>query len=232
MPIKKLTSEINFPPVEGANPQGIVAVGGDLSPRRLLEAYGSGIFPWFSEGDPIIWWSPDPRFVLFPECLKISKSMNQIMKKHIFEIKLDNDFASVIEGCRNPRKRQKGTWITEEMKDAYIKLHQLGFAHSVEAWLDGKLVGGIYGISLGKCFFGESMFTLAPNASKAAFITLVNILRGLGYMIIDCQVYTAHLESLGAEEIPRNEFIEIISAAQRFDTIHGNWSGLLDTIMD
>ena len=227
MPIKKLTSEIIFPPVENADEQGIVAFGGDLSPARLIEAYKSGIFPWFSEGDPIIWWSPDPRFVLFPEELKISKSMRQVLNRNIFEIRLDTDFVSVIEGCRNPRKRQRGTWITDEMKNAYIELHTMGYAHSAESWINGRLAGGLYGIAIGKCFFGESMFTLEPNASKAAFITLVKRLYSLGFLIIDCQVYTNHLESLGAEEISRDDFIAIIKEGLSHESITGSWTGLL-----
>jgi leucyl/phenylalanyl-tRNA--protein transferase len=226
MPVFSLDKDIHFPPVELAEENGILAVGGDLSAERLLEAYRSGIFPWYSEGDPIIWWSPDPRFVLFPDEIKISKSMRQVLKKDVFPITFDRDFPGVVNGCRQPRKREQGTWITDEMVQAYLKLHELGFAHSVEAWQDGELVGGLYGISLGKSFFGESMFTRVSNASKAAFITMVEALKNRDFLIVDCQVYTAHLGSLGARSIPREEFIRIIRQGFEHETLRGNWGDL------
>jgi leucyl/phenylalanyl-tRNA---protein transferase len=227
MPIFALNEEILFPPVELADPSGILAVGGDLSPERLIEAYSRGIFPWFSEGDPIIWWSPDPRFVIFPDELYVSRTMRQVLRRGIFTITCDTDFRSIIQGCQEPRKRERGTWITAEMMDAYVRLHELGFAHSVEAWQDGVLAGGLYGVSLGRCFFGESMFTRAANASKAAFITLARRLEERGFIIIDSQVYTAHLESLGAHDITREEYIGILADGLKHETMKGSWKDLL-----
>lgn len=230
MPIFALNEEIVFPPVRLAEPSGILAVGGDLSPERLLLAYRNGIFPWYSDGDPIIWWSPDPRFVLFPEELYVSKTMRQVLKRKLFDITLDRDFRGVIQGCQEPRKKERGTWITEEMMEAYIGLHELGFAHSVEAWQDGELAGGLYGISLGRCFFGESMFARVSNASKAAFIVLVRSLRELGFLIIDSQVYTGHLETLGARHISRGEYIDCVNRGLTADTIRGSWESMLENI--
>jgi leucyl/phenylalanyl-tRNA--protein transferase len=224
MSIYWLPDEIWFPPVEEADEDGVLAAGGDLSPERLLAAYSRGIFPWYSELNPILWWSPDPRFVLFPEQAYVSKTMRQILKRGIFEVTFDRDFESVIENCRGPRKREQGTWINDEMKQAYIELHRMGYAHSVEAWRGGRLAGGLYGISLGRCFFGESMFTKESNASKAAFLTLASRLEQLGFDIIDCQVYTDHLDSLGAEMISRHDFIRIIKASQTEESITGSWS--------
>ncbi|PKL40095.1 MAG: leucyl/phenylalanyl-tRNA--protein transferase [Spirochaetae bacterium HGW-Spirochaetae-1] len=218
-----LTNEIIFPPVELSEENGILAVGGDLSPERLITAYSMGIFPWFSDDDPIVWWSPDPRFVLYPEEIKISRTMRQVLRRGYFDITFDRAFESVIGQCRGTRRGQKGTWITDQMMEAYIVLHGLGLAHSVEAWHDGKLAGGLYGVSLGRCFFGESMFALVPNASKAAFITLTAKLQSLNFPIIDCQVYTQHLESLGAREIPRSEFISSLHTQLEHDTLKGNW---------
>ena len=227
MPVFALNEEIVFPPARLADPSGILAVGGDLSPERLLLAYRSGIFPWYSDDDPIIWWSPDPRFVLFPDELYVSKTMRQVLKRKQFEITLDRDFRGVILGCQGPRKKESGTWITEEMLEAYVRLHELGYAHSVEAWRDGELAGGLYGISLGRCFFGESMFTRTSNASKAALIVLVGMLKKLGFLIIDSQVYTGHLETLGARHIPREEYLDYVRRGCAGDTIMGNWGSLL-----
>jgi len=227
MPIFALNEKIEFPPVGLAERNGILAVGGDLSSARLIEAYRSGIFPWYSDGDPIIWWSPDPRFVLFPDELYVSKTMRQVLRRNLFRVTCDADFPGVIRGCRDPRKKEQGTWITDEMMEAYIRLHEGGVAHSVEAWQDGVLAGGLYGISLGRCFFGESMFTRAPNASKAAFITLVRRLGELGYVVVDCQVYTSHLESLGARHISRDEYIELLHAGLVLEGPRGCWNGLL-----
>jgi leucyl/phenylalanyl-tRNA--protein transferase len=223
MPIFELNEKIIFPPVHLAEKNGILAVGGDLSPERLTAAYSQGIFPWYSKGEPIIWWSPDPRFVLFPRELQVSKTMRQVLRRKIFEITMDEDFSGVIQGCQEPRKQEQGTWITREMRDAYLNLHEIGIAHSIESWRDGELAGGLYGVSLGKCFFGESMFARASNASKAAFITLVRKLDALDFLIIDCQVYTEHLFSLGGRFISRDEYLDILSNGLRHRTIQGSW---------
>jgi leucyl/phenylalanyl-tRNA--protein transferase len=202
-----LTNELFFPPIESADESGLLAVGADLSPHRLIMAYRSGIFPWFNEEDPICWWSPDPRFVLFPKELKISKSMQAVMRKKEFQFSVNKAFEDVISNCKNVyREGQGGTWITDEMREAYIRLHQLGFAHSAEAWYNGQLVGGLYGIKLGNIFFGESMFSYQSNASKFAFINYVQHLQNENVQLIDCQLHTNHLESLGARMIPRAAF--------------------------
>ncbi|MDX2189326.1 MAG: leucyl/phenylalanyl-tRNA--protein transferase [Bacteroidota bacterium] len=211
MPIYQLPPQLWFPHPDEAEPDGLLAVGGDLSVDRLLLAYKSGIFPWFDEDSPILWWSPDPRFVLFPNELKISQSMKSVIKKNIFEIRYNTAFEMVICNCgATARKGQDGTWITDEMKNAYIELHRLGYAISVEAWKDKILVGGLYGVRLGNVFFGESMFSHASNASKAAFISFVQKEKDL--QIIDCQVHTAHLESLGARFIDRVDFLNFVNA--------------------
>lgn len=199
-----------FPDPRHASEDGIVAVGGDLHPQRLLSAYHSGIFPWYSEDQPILWWSPDPRMILFPEKLKISKSMRQLLKKNVFKVTFNQNFEEVIVACsRVFRKGQDGTWILPEMIDAYKKLHEMGWAHSVEVWRDGQIVGGLYGIYLKEknVFCGESMFSKESNASKFGFIHLVEKLKLENVKLIDCQVYTEHLERLGAEEITREEFL-------------------------
>lgn len=197
-----------FPNVEEAlrDPDGLLAVGGDLSVSRLLNAYRHGIFPWYSDEQPILWWSPDPRSVLFPEELAISRSLRKTLKKGRFTITFDNAFADVIQHCASPRADGLGTWITDEMQLAYRDFHNAGHAHSVEAWYDGQLVGGLYGVALGKVFFGESMFARMTDASKVAFVTLVMHLRQWNFKLIDCQVETAHLNSLGARNISRREF--------------------------
>jgi leucyl/phenylalanyl-tRNA--protein transferase len=223
MPVYRLPDEILFPPGEHAIKGGLLAVGGDLSPERLLAAYQEGIFPWYAEGEPILWWSPDPRFVLLPDELRVSRSMRQFLKKGLVRITFDQDFGEVIAACQKPRAGQDGTWITPEMQGAYSTLHDLGYAHSVEVWQDGVLAGGLYGVSLGRTFFGESMFSTLPNASKAALITLVGHLRDRGFAMIDCQVETPHLASLGARLIPRREFREILNASLRHETLRGNW---------
>jgi len=211
MPLFALTKEIIFPPVQLSEPDGLLAMGGDLSTERLLLAYRSGIFPWF-DGDTPLWWSPNPRFVLFPHELKVSKSMKQLIKKQAFDFTIDKAFAQVISNCKtSPRKDQDGTWITNEVKAAYIQLHQLGYAHSAEAWVNGELVGGCYGIRMGHVFFGESMFSKSPNSSKYAFINYVHALQKENIALIDCQVYTPHLESLGARMIEREKFIELLN---------------------
>lgn len=207
-----LNDEIWFPDVAEALEDGLLAIGGDLCTDRLLLAYRSGIFPWFNDDELPMWWSPDPRFVLFPEELKVSKSMQQLFKRNAFDLRIDTAFEQVVRNCRQAsRKGQDGTWISEEIVTAYSKLHQLGYAHSAEAWKDGELVGGLYGIRMGKMFFGESMFSKVSNASKYAFIRYVRQLQQEGVELIDCQVYTEHLESLGARMIPRKLFIDFLN---------------------
>ncbi len=203
-----LTNKIEFPPYELASPEGIIALGGDLSPTRLLYAYQNGIFPWFSEGDPIVWYCPPKRMVLFPNELKISKSMKQVIRNHDFVITENKAFEEVIRNCKTiPRKDELGTWITNDMEKAYSKLHVLGDAKSVEVWQNNKIVGGLYGVEVGDVFCGESMFSKESNASKLAFIHLVQSKK---YKLIDCQVYNSHLASLGAREIKRNEFLSFL----------------------
>jgi leucyl/phenylalanyl-tRNA--protein transferase len=203
-----LRSNDSFPPVEQAlqSPNGLLGAGGDLSCPRLLEAYSRGIFPWYSEGQPILWWSPDPRLVLRPNDLKISRSLRKTLAKGLFEIRADTAFRQVILACAEPRSREGGTWITSEMVEAYCELYRLGYAHSVESWCDGELVGGLYGVALGRAFFGESMFARRSDASKVALVHLARHLQALDFGLIDCQMYTAHLVSLGAREMPRGEF--------------------------
>jgi leucyl/phenylalanyl-tRNA--protein transferase len=206
-----LSKEISFPDVELADEDGLLAIGGDLSIERLLLAYRNGIFPWYNEDEPICWWCPDPRFVLFPDELSISKSMKSFFSKTEFQFTVNKAFNEVIYNCKTVfRKEQDGTWINEDIVNAYTKLHKLGFAHSAEAWLDNELVGGLYGIRLGNIFFGESMFSKKTNASKFAFIHFCRQLRAQNIALIDCQVYTPHLESLGARMIERKTFISIL----------------------
>ncbi|MCR5860716.1 leucyl/phenylalanyl-tRNA--protein transferase [Flavobacterium sp. J372] len=206
-----LTRELYFPNVEEASPEGLVAIGGDLSPERLLLAYRNGIFPWFEDDEPILWWSPPERMVLFFNELKISKSMRNILNRGMFTITCNKAFREVITACRRvEREGQDGTWITDDMVDAYCRLHELGVARSYEVWYEDKLVGGLYGVDMGHIFCGESMFSLMPNASKVAFIKLSRDLQKQGYRLLDCQVHNSHLESLGAREIPRKEFIRYL----------------------
>lgn len=226
MPIYLLTDKLDFPPVEGAE-DGIVAIGGDLSPERLLLAYQKGIFPWYSDDEPIIWHSPEDRFVLLPDELHISKSMQRVLNSDRFKVTFDTDFPFVIQQCANiDRKEQDGTWITEEMIKAYTELYYLGFAHSVEVWLDDKIVGGVYGVSLGKCFFAESMFHTVSNASKFALIKLVEFLKKHDFLFIDAQVFTEHVTTLGAKEIPRSEFIQMLQRGLKSDNLIGKWTNL------
>lgn len=202
-----------FPPVEHAlkEPDGLLAVGGDLAPQRILSAYRHGIFPWFSPGQPILWWSPDPRAVLFPDQLKVARSLRKTINKGSYQVRFDTAFARVIRACAaTPRRGQNGTWITPEMQQAYIRLHEMGYAHSAESWHGDELVGGLYGMRLGRVFFGESMFSHRSDASKVAFVHLVRRLQEEGVVLIDCQVTTDHLLSLGAEEIPRRRFVELL----------------------
>ena len=210
MPLFSLDKELIFPPVSFAEPDGLLAIGGDLSMERLLLAYHSGIFPWY-EGEEILWWSPDPRFVLFPDELIISKSMKSVIKKGRFTFTTNKAFTEVINNCKRiSRKNQDSTWITDDIKAAYTELHNAGYAHSAEAWLNGELVGGLYGIRLANIFFGESMFSNVSNASKFAFIKYIEQLKTEGLQLIDCQVYTEHLESLGARMIDRADFIGLL----------------------
>lgn len=203
-----LEAESPFPPLQSAlrDPNGLLAAGGDLSPSRLLAAYRRGIFPWYGQGDPILWWSPDPRMVLIPEQLKISRSLSKTLRNKPYEIRFDTVFDEVMSGCAQPRPDQPGTWITAEMREAYNRLHQLGYAHSVETWIDGTLAGGLYGVAIGAVFFGESMFSTARDASKIALAALVRQCKGRGIRLIDCQMHTGHLASLGARAISRSEF--------------------------
>ena len=220
-----LKTDIWFPDVEESTEEGIVAVGGDLSVERLILAYSKGIFPWYSsDKSPILWWSPDPRFVLFPENLIVSKSMRPYFNQNKFQVTWDQNFEDVIKNCQKiDREDQLGTWITSKMLAAYIQLHKMGYAHSVEVWLDNELVGGLYGISLGKVFFGESMFAKVSNASKFGFISLVNQLKQKGFLLIDCQQETKHLESLGANAIKRKNFIDILNHNKIEETYIGSW---------
>lgn len=210
--IHSLTQELWFPPVSETHDSGIIAVGGDLSTERLLLAYNSGIFPWFEDGEPITWWSPEWRMVLFLDDLKISKSMRNILNRDVFKVTFNQDFKAVISNCQSvKREGQNGTWITDDMIAAYCKLHELGHAQSVEVWQNDQLVGGLYGVDLGHVFCGESMFSKVSNASKVAFIHLVQKLKKEGYLLLDCQVYNEHLESLGCVEIERDDFMMILN---------------------
>lgn len=209
--IQFLTDSLEFPPTEMANDEGLLAVGGDLTPERLLLAYKTGIFPWYSEGSPILWWSPDPRMVLFPENIRISKSMRRLMNRNPFTITRNAKFKEVVHQCAiAKRKGQQGTWILGEIETAYLQLHQLGIAISYEVWEANKLVGGLYGVDLGHVFCGESMFSKVSNASKYALIHVARQCHSRDYKLIDCQTYSDHLERMGAEEISRSEFIKIL----------------------
>jgi leucyl/phenylalanyl-tRNA--protein transferase len=219
------TAPFPDPALAETEPNGLLAVGGDLSPQRLRNAYRLGIFPWYSAGQPILWWSPDPRLVLFPDGLRISRSLRRTLRRGTFSISLDRAFGAVIRACAAPRPDADGTWILPEIARAYERLHALGLAHSAEAWQDDELVGGLYGVAIGRTFFGESMFSRASDASKVALVHLVRSLAAWGYALIDCQVYTPHLASLGAVEIPRAEFqrrlaeaVDAPVAAQAWDT--------------
>ncbi|MEN8142970.1 MAG: leucyl/phenylalanyl-tRNA--protein transferase [Thermodesulfobacteriota bacterium] len=227
MPVFQLDESISFPPPQMAREDGLLAVGGDLSPERLLLAYHLGIFPWYSPGEPILWWSPDPRLVLFPDDFHLSKSLARTIKRKTFKVTFDTAFVEVIGNCAKTRESQgDGTWIDEEMIAAYCTLHELGYAHSVECWQDDELAGGLYGISLGGVFFGESMFSLKPDSSKVAMATLVEKLRYWEFDMIDCQIGTTHLKSLGAEEISGAEFGERLALSVDKPTMIGNWADL------
>ncbi|MGD0282809.1 MAG: leucyl/phenylalanyl-tRNA--protein transferase [Dissulfurispiraceae bacterium] len=225
MPVFELTDDLIFPPPELAERDGLLCVGGDLSEERLLLAYSMGIFPWYAEDYPILWWSPDPRLVLFPQELKVSRSLKQALNKKVYEITLDTAFPEVIKNCASVRReKDEGTWITSEMADAYIQLHRSGFAHSVESWYNGELAGGLYGVALGGTFFGESMFAKRSNASKAAFVTLVRQLIKWNFTLVDCQVTTGHLINFGAREIPRTEFMQRLKEGIKIRTNKEKWN--------
>jgi len=214
-----------FPDVSLAleEPDGLLAIGGSLSPERLISAYRQGIFPWYNEDQPILWWSPDPRAVLFPEKLHIARSLRKTLRKNEFTLSLDQAFEAVMGACSEPRRKQSGTWISEEMKTAYCNMHKLGMAHSVECWQGKELVGGLYGLAFGRVFFGESMFSRVTDASKIAFASFVNQLQKWGFMLIDCQVQSQHMSSLGAELIPREQFVHLLETFCNLPTKPGPW---------
>jgi leucyl/phenylalanyl-tRNA--protein transferase len=225
MTVFLLSQDLKFPSPERAEEDGLLAVGGDLSEERLLLAYSSGIFPWYSEDSPILWWCPDPRLVLVPEELKVSRSLRQAVKKGTYALTMDTAFEEVIINCAGVhRKEDGGTWITDDMIHAYVKLHESGFAHSVESWREGQLAGGLYGVSLGGVFFGESMFAKERDASKVAFVSLVKKLADWNFELIDCQVKTQHLMSFGAREIPRSQFFVLLRRALRMPEHRGRWN--------
>lgn len=216
-----------FPPIKTADENGLLAAGGDLSSARLLNAYRHGVFPWFNKHDPILWWSPDPRMALFTDSVKISKSLKKTLNKNTFKVTLDHAFEQVMTACSLPRKDEEGTWIHQNMIDAYVSLHQQGYAHSVECWLDDKLVGGLYGVAIGHMFFGESMFSHARDSSKIALVSLCQQLNEWGFELIDCQVYSSHLESLGAEEIPRDYFLHKMTELCQVGSKSYDWKRVL-----
>jgi len=226
MPVTKLGERGDFPAVERAGRGGLLAFGGDLSPRRLLRAYGRGIFPWYEEGQPILWWSPAPRCVLFPREYHAGASLKKVLRRNDFSFTFDQAFALVIEACALPRPGQPGTWITPNMREAYIGLHRRGYAHSLEAWRGGELAGGLYGVSLGCCFFAESMFHFERNASKAALAVLAATLARIEFAVIDCQLPAPHLAAWGARCIPRRRYLELVRAGLRYRTLRGNWGEL------
>jgi len=224
MPVYRLGTELAFPNPEASEPSGLLALGGDLSPERLLLAYSAGIFPWYSEGQPILWHSPDPRAVLLPAELRVSRSLAKTLRRGRFDVRLDTAFEEVIHACAEvPRPDQDGTWITPEMQAAYCTLHERGFAHSAEAWEDGELVGGLYGVSLGSAFFGESMFADSSDASKTAFAVLVRQLERWGFELVDCQLHTDHLARFGARLWPRRRFLDALERCLQRETRRGPW---------
>lgn len=224
MPVYQLSDKLIFPPAELADKDGLLAIGGDLSPERLLLAYSNGIFPWYTAGDPILWWSPSPRLVIFPDEFTIPKRLSRLIRQKKFSATVDQAFQEVIAACATIDKRgKKGTWITIEMIDAYCRLHDMGFAHSVECWMDGELAGGLYGISLGGIFFGESMFSRQTNASKVALVALMDKLQKWDFDLIDCQMKTEHLMQFGAREIPGAEFQKLLIKSLSRETKIGKW---------
>ena len=225
MPLFRLSKRLDFPPAWLARSDGLLCIGGDLSPQRLLLAYKNGIFPWFSMDEPFLWWSPDPRLVLFPKEINISKSLNKKIKKNLLSVSIDNAFEQTIRSCAKPRKKEhEGTWLVDEMIDAYIQLHNMGYAHSIEVWRGNKLVGGLYGVCLGGSFFGESMFSFENDASKIALVALSNHLKKQRFDLIDCQVTTTHLLNMGACEISRNSFLDIINKSVKRKEFKDIWN--------
>jgi leucyl/phenylalanyl-tRNA--protein transferase len=225
--------DYRFPPAQETSPEGIVCAGGNLSPGMLLSAYRQGIFPWYSENEPILWWSPNPRFAVLPETLHVSRSSIRLLRKEEFSFSLDQHFKAVIEACAQvPRPGQDGTWILPEMIEAYTRLHLLGYAHSLEVWKEGLLVGGLYGLSLGGAFFGESMFSLIPGASRTGFLTLALWLFEQGFLLIDSQVHTLYVETMGGVDLPRGSYLAKLDRALGFPDRRGNWSGLFPGFPD
>ena len=227
-----LQSDEPFPPVHSAlaEPNGLLAAGGDLSAERLIEAYRQGIFPWFSDGEPILWWSPDPRMVLVPAEIKVTRSLAKVLRNRVFEVRADSAFREVMQACAEPRANQRGTWISDDMIGAYHALHWRGIAHSIETWIDGELAGGLYGVAIGRMFYGESMFTRAPDASKIALVHLARQLQRWGFELIDCQMHTAHLERMGGREVPRVAFMRKLGELVNYPPITGAW--VLDNDLD
>jgi leucyl/phenylalanyl-tRNA--protein transferase len=215
-----------FPSVERAlkNPNGLLAAGADLSLERLLEAYRHGIFPWYSSGQPPLWWSPDPRMVLDCEAFKVSRSLSKSVRNKGYEVRIDTAFPEVLRGCSSPRRDGPGTWLGPDMRVAYARLHRAGYAHSFETWRDGELVGGLYGVALGRMFYGESMFSRATDASKVALVKLVEVLKSRGFPLVDCQMHTPLLESLGAREIPRREFLRALASLVNYPEAPMKWN--------
>lgn len=222
--------DLHFPPVDRASHEGLLAVGGDLCPERLLEAYRRGIFPWYNDDQPILWWSPNPRAVLFPNKLHVSRSLKRRLRPAVFTVTLDTSFRTIMEQCAGarPQHPEGGTWITGEMLDAYTRLHELGYAHSVETWQNGRLVGGLYGVAIGRAFFAESMFTRVDDASKVALVRLVKQLQAWNFHLIDCQQFSPHVSRFGAEEIPRADFIKHLDQALTLLDRRGRWE--FDTV--
>jgi leucyl/phenylalanyl-tRNA--protein transferase len=216
----------SFPPIERAlrNPNGLLAAGADLSVERLLQAYRRGIFPWYSNGQPPLWWSPDPRMVLYCDELKVSRSLAKSIRNKGYEVRIDTAFSQVLRGCAEPRKHERTTWLSADMRVAYSRLHHEGYAHSFETWRGAELVGGLYGVALGRVFFGESMFSRATDASKVALVRLVDELKARGFPLVDCQIYTPLLESLGAREIPRREFLRALASLVNYSEPPMKWS--------
>lgn len=214
-----------FPPLQSAltDPNGLLAAGGDLSVERLVDAYRQGIFPWFSEGQPILWWSPDPRMVLVPAEIRITRSLGKVLRNREYEVRADTAFARVIDACAQPRDSHGGTWITREMRDAYLQLHRRGLAHSVETWIDGELAGGLYGVALGRMFYGESMFTRVRDASKIALAHLARQLERWHFGLIDCQMHTSHLQSMGGRELARADFMRALKELVNYPQLSGHW---------
>ncbi len=224
---KRFRYKSEFPPLSQATAEGLLAVGGDLSAERLIDAYSRGIFPWYNPGQPIMWWSPDPRAVLFPEDLITRRSLRKVLRQRRFQIKMDTAFEQVVDGCAEPRgDDHQASWITDEMKSAYMQLHRLRLAHSVEAWCEGRLAGGLYGVAMGGVFFGESMFSRTANASKCALVGLVRYLQTYRYKAIDCQIESNHLVSLGACLIPRNDFVSLIGSGVEYQPQCDEWRPL------